>query len=100
MWVWRFLRARTRRARCCAMRSPPCDRVKQSGGNRVEVFEQRLRRQLLDRLRLEHALSRAVADENIVLHYQPVVDVEDGFVVGVEALARWRRDGELVPPGE
>jgi diguanylate cyclase (GGDEF)-like protein len=75
-------------------------RAKRSGGHRVEVFEQRLRRQLLDRLRLEHELSRAVDDGNIVLHYQPVVDVEDGSVIGVEALSRWRRAGELAPPGE
>jgi diguanylate cyclase (GGDEF)-like protein len=75
-------------------------RVKQAGGNRVEVFEQRLRRELLDRMRLEHGLSQAVEAGNIVLHYQPVVDVEEGSVIGVEALARWRRDGELVPPGE
>ena len=55
------------------------------------------RRRLLeiDRLR------RAIEDDEIVLHYQPVVELGSGHVVGVEALARWQRPGTgLVPPGD
>ena len=36
----------------------------------------------------------------LVFHYQPKVDIALGHVIGAEALVRWRRDGELVPPEE
>ncbi len=46
-------------------------------------------------------LRRAMRDEHWVLHYQPVVDLGDGSVVGAEALIRWKDvSGGLVPPGE
>jgi diguanylate cyclase (GGDEF)-like protein/PAS domain S-box-containing protein len=46
-------------------------------------------------------LRRAVEQENWVLHYQPVVDLGDGHMRGVEALIRWQEPtGGLVPPGE
>jgi diguanylate cyclase (GGDEF)-like protein/PAS domain S-box-containing protein len=46
-------------------------------------------------------LRRAIAEERWVLHYQPVVDLGDGSVIGAEALIRWQEaSGGLVPPGE
>jgi diguanylate cyclase (GGDEF)-like protein/PAS domain S-box-containing protein len=57
--------------------------------------------QPLERLALSTRLRRAVDQESWVLHYQPVVDLADGRMVGVEALIRWLEpNGGIVPPGE
>ncbi len=55
----------------------------------------------LEKLSLTTRLRRAVEQENWVLHYQPVVNLADGSVDGVEALVRWHDpNGGIVPPGE
>jgi len=55
----------------------------------------------LGRLSLSTRLRKAVEHENWELHYQPIVDLGDGTMVGVEALIRWNDpSGGLVPPGE
>jgi diguanylate cyclase (GGDEF)-like protein/PAS domain S-box-containing protein len=53
------------------------------------------------RLSVSTRLRQAVADQNWVLHYQPIVDLGNGAVHSVEALVRWRQpNGGLVAPGE
>lgn len=53
------------------------------------------------RLSLQSKLHRAIEEQELDLHYQPVVDLDTGDIVGAEALARWTTaDGESISPGE
>jgi diguanylate cyclase (GGDEF)-like protein len=64
-------------------------RAKQSGRNRIEVFDIKLRAAIESRLDDEHALRDAIATAHIVPYFQPEVDLLTGRFVGAEALARW-----------
>jgi diguanylate cyclase (GGDEF)-like protein len=52
------------------------------------------------RLRTLGELRQALERNELRLHYQPLLDMTSGMVVGFEALMRWQRGGELVPPAE
>ena len=53
----------------------------------------------LEQLAMTGRLRRAIEDGRLVLHYQPLVDLATGAIVGVEALVRWHDDNRLVMPG-
>ena len=72
-------------------------RAKAMGKNRDFVYQPSLREENIRRLELIEALRRGIADE-LVVHYQPVVDLDDGHILGMEALVRWQRADELVMP--
>jgi diguanylate cyclase (GGDEF)-like protein/PAS domain S-box-containing protein len=66
-----------------------------------QFFSQDMNTRADERLGMETSLRRALQRQELLLHYQPQVDVRTGTVVGVEALLRWRHpDRGLVPPGE
>ncbi len=74
--------------------------AKQLGRGATQRFDASLREQAHERRTLEAALRAAITAGELVLHYQPVVDLASGAVRGVEALVRWERPGHgLVPPG-
>ncbi|MDO8680803.1 MAG: EAL domain-containing protein [Acidobacteriota bacterium] len=76
-------------------------RAKQAGGNAYHFYSAGMARKAHDRLELENALRRGLEKKEFLLHYQPVVDLGTGRVVGVEALVRWRHpERGLVAPGE
>jgi PAS domain S-box-containing protein len=74
--------------------------VKDDGRNGWRVFESAMHAAGADRWRVESALHRALERKELVLEYQPKIDVTTGAVVGAEALMRWNREGRLVPPAE
>ena len=72
--------------------------AKARGKNRHEQYERGMHEQAVRRLSMKHALEQAIAADGLEVHYQPIVALEDGTVVGVEALLRWRgKDGQFVP---
>ncbi|WP_460593029.1 bifunctional diguanylate cyclase/phosphodiesterase [Frateuria aurantia] len=74
-------------------------RAKNEGKQRAAVFDERLRQEALSLLDLENDLRRALARNEFVPFYQPLVDLETREIVGYEALLRWRHpERGLLPP--
>jgi diguanylate cyclase (GGDEF)-like protein len=73
--------------------------AKARGKGRIELFTPAMRDTVVRRHRIEDLLRTAVEEERLVVHYQPVVDLQSGQFLGAEALLRLRDDdGELVSP--
>ncbi len=75
--------------------------AKSSGRDRCAMFSPEFGRETGERTTLEHRLREALDGGELALHYQPVVDVVRGRVIGAEALLRWRHpELGLVLPAE
>ena len=75
-------------------------RAKELGRNQVSAFDEDLRRTVAERVEMGIGLREAVDEGRIVVHFQPEVDLRDGRVRGVEALARWQHpELGLLPAG-
>jgi len=64
-------------------------RAKAQGKGRYAIFEPYMHAAVVERAELEADLQRVVERDELVLHYQPIVDLKTDEVVGVEALVRW-----------
>jgi diguanylate cyclase (GGDEF)-like protein len=73
--------------------------AKRKGGHGYEMFSAGMHARTLDRLALECDLRAAELGAAITVHYQPLVDLRDGQIFGLEALLRWRHPerGEVSP---
>jgi diguanylate cyclase (GGDEF)-like protein/PAS domain S-box-containing protein len=66
----------------------------------IRVFEAELHRLAVDRLELGSELVHAIGDGQLVLDYQPIVELASERITGVEALVRWRHPTRgLLGPG-
>ncbi len=74
-------------------------RAKSSGRGTCVVYDRTMGRHAAERLELETELRRAIERGGLVVHYQPIVDLDSGRVVELEALVRWHhpRRGLMSP---
>jgi len=74
-------------------------RAKDQGKACSELFDRTMHEEVMSRLLLEAKLRSALENEELTLHYQPIVSVNTGAVQGFEALLRWQPPGlDSVPP--
>lgn len=74
-------------------------RAKKLPETRICVFDRGMHEAVVSRMRLDAELRRAIAQKELVLHYQPIVELASGHVQGFEALVRWSPPGKaLIPP--
>lgn len=75
--------------------------AKKEGGNNFQFYAESMNVAMLKRLDLEANLRRSVERDQLVLFYQPLIDISTRQLVGMEALLRWmHHDLGLVAPGE
>ncbi len=73
--------------------------AKQEGRGTVCLFDPAMRDEAEGRLRLQTDLRTAIADEQLMLHFQPILNALSGRVVAAEALVRWLHpERGLIPP--
>ena len=73
--------------------------AKRDGRGSAKLFERALDTRMRERLILESGLRRALAEGELELHYQPLLDTQSGRIASAEALVRWRHpERGLIPP--
>jgi diguanylate cyclase (GGDEF)-like protein len=76
-------------------------RAKELGRNNYQYYLPSMNVHTLERLELESDLSRALERGEFLLHYQPQIEISTGFIIGTEALLRWRHPVRgLVSPSD
>lgn len=73
---------------------------KSSGKGQFTFYDGLLEEQLIQRRRMIEELPTAIDDGSVSFFLQPKVDLGTACAFGFEALARWQRDGEIVPPSQ
>ena len=76
-------------------------RAKDDGKSRYTFFNAIMHTQALKRLDLETALCKAIEQEEFIVYYQPIVNLQDGKLAGLEALVRWQHPTRgLISPAD
>jgi diguanylate cyclase (GGDEF)-like protein/PAS domain S-box-containing protein len=76
-------------------------RAKAAGKARYELFKETMRENVRNNLALETDLRQAIDKEELQVHYEPIINLEKGEVISLEALLRWHhRDRGLVKPNK
>jgi len=70
--------------------------AKEGGRNSFRFFKSQMTDDAVERQTTESSLRHAVERKELVLHYQPKIELKSGRITGVEALVRWQRPGQAL----
>lgn len=74
--------------------------AKERGKNTYRFYTHELTQKVYERLIMENSLRKALKNHELMLHYQPQVDMAQNTIIGVEALIRWNNPEKgMIPPG-
>lgn len=74
--------------------------AKEAGKNNFQFYKATMNALIRERIEIENGLRHALERNELVLHYQPQVDIGSGKIIAVEALLRWAHPEKgLIPPG-
>ena len=75
-------------------------RAKIAGRDAIQFFQPSMQVAALERLAIEKGLRHAIEQNEMLLHYQPVVELSENKVIGAEVLLRWQHPEQgMIPPG-
>jgi len=63
--------------------------AKDAGKGRWEIFEAGMADKTMERFEISNALAAAIENEELMVYYQPIVELRNGHIAGLEALVRW-----------
>ena len=73
--------------------------AKETGRNQYLFFTAELNEMVSERLRIETLLRKALERNELLLHFQPQIDLRTNRVIGIEVLVRWNQPEEgMIPP--
>ncbi len=76
-------------------------RAKEAGRDNLQFYTERLNANIMERLLLGSQLRNALAQGELLLHYQPQFDLRSGRICGAEALLRWHHPEQgMIPPSK
>ncbi|MES2366560.1 MAG: EAL domain-containing protein [Pseudomonadota bacterium] len=64
--------------------------AKDRGRNHFQFFSREMNERMLERITLDEALRSAISNDELLLHYQPLVNLSTGQITGLETLVRWQ----------
>lgn len=74
--------------------------AKEMGRNNFQFYTESMNTAALERFTMENQIRKALNNNEFLLHYQPLVDIQKGIITGVEALIRWEHpERGIVYPG-
>jgi EAL domain-containing protein (putative c-di-GMP-specific phosphodiesterase class I) len=72
--------------------------AKKLGKNQYELYDGEMNAEIVERVKIENDLARAIANKEFILYYQPQVDISRMKICGLEALIRWNHNGSIRLP--
>ena len=76
-------------------------RAKEQGRRCFQFYKSEMSVNAMERLELENSIRQAIDNEQMVIHYQPTIDVHNNEISGVEALLRWQHpDKGIIAPDD